>query len=228
MGPDALIFVSWILSFKLAFSLFSFTLIKRLFSSSFSAIRVVSPAYMRLLIFLPAVLIIACDLFSPSFHTMYSAYKLNKQGNNIQPWHTPFPTWNQFLVPCLVLTSNCCFLTCVQISQEAGQVVWYSHHFQNFPHFVVIHTVKGFSTVNEAEEGVFLELSYFFNDPMDVGNLNSGSSAFCKSSLNIWNFTGHVLLKPSLENFEYYFPSLWDECKCAVVGTFFGIAFLWD
>jgi len=93
-------------------------------------------------------------------------------------------------------SSNCCFLTCIQVSQEAGQVVWYSHLFQNFPEFVVIHTVKGFGIVNKAEIDVFLELSCFFNDPMNVGNLISGSSAFSKTSLNIWKFTVHVLLKP--------------------------------
>ena len=81
--------------------------------------------------------------------------------------------------------SNCCFLDCIQISQEAGKVVWYSHLFQNFPEFVVIHTVKGFGVVNKAKEDVFLELSCFFDDPADVGNLISGSSAFSKSSLNI-------------------------------------------
>ena len=81
-------------------------------------------------------------------------------------------------------------------------MVWYSHLFMNFPQFVVIHTVKGFSIVNKAEVNVFLELSWFFCDPMDVGNLISGSSAFSKSMLNIWEFTVHVLLKPGLENFE--------------------------
>ena len=91
----------------------------------------------------------------------------------------------------------------MQISQEAGQVVWYSHLFKDFPQFVVIHTVKGFSIVNEAEVDVFLELSCFFNDPVDDGSLISGSSAFSKTSLNIWKFTVHVLLKPGLENFEH-------------------------
>ena len=94
--------------------------------------------------------------------------------------------------------------------------------------FIVIHTVKGFGIVNRAEIYVFLELSCFFDDPADVGNLISGSSAFSKSSLNIWKFTIHVLLKPGLENFEHYFTSMWDECNCAVVWTFFGITFLWD
>ena len=100
-------------------------------------------------------------------------------------------------------SSNCCLLTCIQISQEADQVVWYSHLFQNFPQFIVIHTVKGFGLVNKAEIEAFLELSCFFHDPADVGNLISGSSAFSKTSLNIWNFMVHLLLKPGLENFEH-------------------------
>ena len=127
-----------------------------------------------------------------------------------------------------MFVSDCCFLTCIQISQEAGQVVWYSHLLKNFPQFVVIHTVKGFGVVNKAEADVFLELSSFFYDPTDVDNLISGSSAFSKSSLNIWKFTVHVLLKPGLEDFEHYFASMWDEHNCAVVWAFFGIAFLWD
>ena len=84
-------------------------------------------------------------------------------------------------------------------------MVWYSHLFQNFPQFIVIHTVKGFDIVNTAEVDVFLELSCFFNDPEDVGNLVYGSSAFSKTSLNIWKFMVQVLLKPGLENFEHYF-----------------------
>ena len=124
-------------------------------------------------------------------------------------------------------SSNCCFLTCIQVSQEAGQVVWYSHLFQNFPLLIVIHTVKGFGIVNKAEIDVLLELSCFFNNPADVSNLISGSSAFSKTSLNIWKFMVHVLLKPGLENFEHYFTSMWDACNCVVVWAFFGIAFLW-
>ena len=118
-------------------------------------------------------------------------------------------------------SSNYCFFTCIQLSQEAGQVVWCSHLFQNFPQFVVIHTVKVFGVVNKAEIDVFLELSCFLDDPTDVGNVISGSSAFSKSSLNIWKFMVHILLKPGLENFENYFASMWDECNCAVVWTFF-------
>ena len=99
-------------------------------------------------------------------------------------------------------SSNCCFLTCILVSQEVGQVVWHSHLFKNFPQFVVIHTVKGFGIVNKAEIDVFLELSCFFNDPADVGNLVSGSSDFSKSSLNSWKYMVHVLLKHGLENFD--------------------------
>ena len=96
-------------------------------------------------------------------------------------------------------------------------MVWYSHLFQNFPQFIVIHRVQGFDIVNKAEIDVLLELSCFFNDPADVGNLICGSSAFSKSSLNIWKFTVHVLLKLGLENFEHYFTSIGDECNCVVV-----------
>ena len=105
-------------------------------------------------------------------------------------------------------------------------MVWHSHLLKNFPKFVVIQTVKGFCIVNKAEVDVFLELSCFFHDPTDVGNLISGSSAFSKSSLNIWKFSVHVLLKPRLENFEHYFTSMWGECNCAVVWALFGIAFI--
>ena len=104
MGPDAMILVFWMLHFKPTFSLSSYTFIKSLFSSSLSAITVVSSAYLRLLIFLPAILIPACASSCPAFLMMYSAYKLNKQGDNIQPWRIPFPIWNQSVVPCPVLT----------------------------------------------------------------------------------------------------------------------------
>ena len=160
---------------------------------------------------------------------MYTAYKLNKQGDNIQPWLTPFPIWNlQEPICCSMSGSNCCFLSCIQVSQEAGQVVWYSHLFQNFPQFIVSHTVEGFGIVNKEGIDVFLERSWFFSDPVDIGNLISCSSAFFKTSLNIWKFSVHVLLKPGLENFEHYFTSVWVECNCVVVWAFFGIAFLRD
>ena len=132
------------------------------------------------------------------------------------------------LVCCSMSSSHCCFQFCIQVSKKAGQVVWYSHLFQNFSQFIVIHTVKGFGIVNKAEIDIFWELSCFFDNLVDVGNLISGSSAFSETSLNIWNFTVHILLKPGLENFEHYFTSMWDECNCVVVWVFFGIVFLWD
>ena len=125
---------------------------------------------------------------------MYSAYKLNKQGDNIQPWYILFTIWNQSVVPCLVLTLAS--WPAYRFLRRLGQV--------------------------------FLELSCFFNDPADVGNLIPGSSAFSKSSLSIWKFMVHILLKPSLKNFEHYFTSMSDECNCAIVWEFFAIAFLWD
>ena len=148
-----------------------------------------------------------------------------KVENSVQFSHS-FP--NLKPVHCSMSGSNCCFLTCVQISQEAGKVVWYSHLLKNVPWFIVVHIVKGFSIVSEAEVDVFLELSCCFDDQTDVGNLISGSSIFSKSSLKIQKFLVHVLLKPSLENFEHYFASMWNECNCAVVWTFFDIALLWD
>ena len=131
MGSYAMILVLWMLSCKLTFSLSSFTVIEKLFNSWLSAIRVVSSAYLRLLIFLLAILITAYALSSPDFHMMYSAYKLNKQSDNIQPWHTPIPIWNQSVFS--MFGSNSGFLKCIEISQEAGKVVWYSHLFKNSP-----------------------------------------------------------------------------------------------
>ena len=125
-------------------------------------------------------------------------------------------------------SSNCCFLSCTQVSLETDKVVWHSHLFKNFPQFIVIHTVKGFSIVSEAEIDVFLEFSCFFCDPVNAGNLISGSFAFSKSSLYIWKFLVHVLLKPSLKDFEYDLASIWNEYNRILVWTFFGIAFLWN
>ena len=156
---------------------------------------------------------------------MYSAYKLNKQGDHLQPWCTPFLIWNQSVDPCPVLT----VASWPAYRFLRRQVRWSGIpiSFRIFQ-FVVIHTVKGFGIVSKAEVDVFLELSCFIDDPVDFGNLISSSSAFWKTSLNIWKFTVHVVLKPGLENFEHYFVSLWGECNCAVVWAFFGIAFLWD
>ena len=129
--------------------------------------------------------------------------------------------WNLSVVPCLVLTV----------------ASWPAYRFlrrQVIPmslrifQFVAIYTVKGFGVINKAEVDIFLEFSCFFDDPEDVGNLISGSSDFSKSSVNIWKFMVHKLLKPGLENFGHYFASMWDECNCAVVWTFFGIALLLD
>ena len=130
-------------------------------------------------------------------------------------------------VCCSMSSSNCCFLTCTQCSQETGQVIWYSYLFKNFPLFVVIYTVKDFSIVSEAEIGVVLEFPFFSYDLIDVGNLISDSSAFSKSSLNIWKFSVHILLKPSLKDFELYLASMLNEHNCMVAWTFLDIAFLW-
>ena len=156
---------------------------------------------------------------------MYSAYKLNKHSDNIQPWCAPFPIWNQSFVPYPVLTVASWSASRFLRRQDR----WYGipNCFRIFQ-FIVIHTIKGFGVVDKAEIDIFLETFCFFDDPADFGNLISGSSAFSKTSLNIWKFMVHVLLKPGLENFEHHFTSVWDECSCAVVWAFFGIAFLWD
>ena len=169
---------------------------------------------------------------------MYSAYTLNKQGDNMQPWRTPFPIWNQSVVPCPVLTIPSWpayrFLT--------RQVRFcYAHLFQNFPQFVVIYTIKGFDVINKAEVDVFLEFSCFFYDPTNVGNLISASSAFSKSSsfLNTHHYW-LPFLNPAWTSgssrFTYCWSLAWrilsitllawDECNCAVVWIFFGIVFL--
>ena len=136
MGPDAMTLVIWMLSFKPAFSLFSFTFIKRLFSSSsLSAVRVVSSTYWRLLIFLLAFLISACASSSLVFHMMYSAYKLHMQGDNIQPWHTAVQICNQSIVPCPKIT----------IPSWPDTVVWHSPLLKNFPQFVVTTQSKAFA-----------------------------------------------------------------------------------
>ena len=156
---------------------------------------------------------------------MYSAYKLNNQGDNIQPWCTPFPIWNQSVVPCALLA----VASWPAYRFLKRQVRWSGIPISLwFFQFIVIHRVKGFGIVNKVEVDVFLEPSCFFDDPVDVGNLISGSSAFSKTSLNMWKFSVPVLSKPSLENFKHYFTSMWDECNCEVVWTFFSIAFLWD
>ena len=142
----------------------------------------------------------------------------------------PFPIWNQSVVPCLVITvaSWHAYRFLRKQVSWSNIPIFLRKLFKNFPQFVVIYAVKYFGVVNKAEVDVFLELSCFLDDPVDVGNLISGSSAFFKSSLNFWNFIVDVLLKSSLKNFEHYFTSVWDECNCVVVWAFFGISLIWD
>ena len=124
--------------------------------------------------------------------------------------------------------SNFFFLTCIQVFQEAGKVAWYSHLYKNFPQFVLIDTVKGFSFVSEAEVDFFSGIPFLFLWSNSVGNLISHSSAFSKSSLNIWKFLAHKLLTLSLKHFKHYLVNMWNEFNCMVVRTFFGIALLQD
>ena len=154
MGPDAMIFVFWMLSFKPTFSLYTFTFIKRLLSSSsLCAIRVVSSAYLKLLLCLLVILVLACASSSPAFLMMYSAYELNKQGDYIQPWCTPFPIWNQSVVPCPILT----VASWPAYRFLRRQVRWSGFPISmNFQQFVVIHTVKSFGIVNKEEINAFL------------------------------------------------------------------------
>ena len=156
---------------------------------------------------------------------MYSAYKLNKQGDTIKPWCTHCLIWNKSLFPCTVLI----VASWPTYRFLRRQVRWSGIPIsKNFPQSVVIQAVKGLGVFIRAKVDVLLELSCFFDDPTDIGNLISCSSAFSKISLNIWKFMVHVLLKPGLENFEHYFTSMWDECNCVVIWIFFGIAFIWD
>ena len=180
------------------------------------------------------------SLLHPAQHFSWcTLHMLSKQGDNIQSWCTPFPIWNQSIVACPVLT----VASWLAYRFHRRQVRWSGILISlRIFYSLLIYTVKGFSIVNKAEVDVFLELSRFFDDPMDVGNLISGSSAFSKTSLNIWKFTVHVLLKPGLankllelvmlkitkSNFEHYFANMWDECNCSVAWAFFGVAFLWD
>ena len=132
-------------------------------------------------------------------------------------------------VCCFMSGSNCCFLTCIQISQEAGKVVWYSHLLKNFPHTFCcdLHTQRLWRN-QQSRSRCFSEFPCFFCDPIDVGNLISGSSAFSKSSLYIWKFSVHVLLKTSVKDFEHSLASMWSEHNCVIVWTFFASALLWD
>ena len=193
--------------YQASFFTLLFTLIKRFLSfSSPSAIRMVSSVYLRLLIFLSGTLIPACASSSMAFCMMYPAWKLNKQGDDIQPCCTPFLILNQSIVSCKVLTvaswPTSRFLR-RWVRWSGTPISW------NFPKFVVIHTVKGFSVVNEAEVDSFLEFPCFLHHLTNVGNLISAPFAFSKLSLYIWKFSVHVLLKPTLKNFEDNLASMW-------------------
>ena len=192
MGLDAVILAFWMLSFKPTFSLSSFTFIKWLFSSSLlSAIRVVSSECLRLLIFVLAILIPAWDPSSPAFLMVHSAYELNKQGtvyslDALLSWCGASPSLHS--------SSNRCFFTCIQVSQEAGKVVWYSHLFKNCPQFVVIHTVKGFGIVNKAEIDIF-------------GNVLAFS--MIQQMLAIWSLVPLPFLNPACTSGSSQFTYCW-------------------
>ena len=150
----------------------------------------VSSAYLRLLIFLLAISISACDSPSLAFHMKYSAYKLNKQDDNIHPCHTPFLIWNQSIVPCPVLT----VASCPAYRFLRRQVRWSAIPISLRDFHSLIHIVKGFTIVDETEGDGFLEFSCFLYDPVNVGNLISGSSALSKPSLDIWKFLICIML----------------------------------
>jgi len=153
----------------------------------------------------------------------YSACKLNKQGDNIQLWRVKFWTTPLFHIWFSLLLLD--LHTGFSRGRSGGLV------FPSLEEFSTVYCgphSQSFGIVNKAEIDVFLELSCFLDDPVDVGHLIFGSSAFSKTSLSIWKFTVHILLKPGLENFEHYFTSVSDECNCVVIWAFFGIAFLCD
>ena len=160
---------------------------------------------------------------------MYTEYKLNKQGDYIQPCHTPFPILNQSIFPCPILTvvSWLAYRFHTGI-QERGKMVWYSHLFKNFPQFVVIHAVKNFSLVNETEADIFWKSFAFSMVQQMFAVWSLVPLPLLKLRLYIWKFLVHVLLKPSLKDFECNHASMWNECNYIAVWRFFGIALLWD
>ena len=209
------------MKFKPDISLSYFTFIKRLFSSfSISAMRVVASAYLRIMIFLPAILIPACASSRWAFHITFSAYKLNKQGDNIQPLYTSFPIWNQSALPCSVLPVA---------SWPAYRFFWRQVRSSDIPislsflQFVVIHTVKVFCMVNKSEVGVFLEFSCFFYDPTNVDNLISGSSPFQNPA---WTYGISQFMYCLRLAWINYSGSMWNECSCVVVEDSFKSPFL--
>ena len=175
--------------------------------------------------FLPAILILACESSSLAFHMNYSAFKLDKQGEDIQPWCIPFPVWNQCIIsPVLIVASCPAYRFLMRQVRWSGIPIF----FRIFHSLLWSTQSKAFSIVNEAGVDVFLELSCFFDDPVDIGNLISGSSAFSKSSFYVWKLLVHILLKTSLKDFEHYLASMWNESNCMIAWTFFNIALLWD
>ena len=156
---------------------------------------------------------------------MYSAYKLNKQSDNMQPCHTSFSICNQSVVPCLILTVA--FGLAYRFLRR--QVRWSGTPTSlRIFHSLLWSTDSKALTQSMKQKHVFLELPCLFCDPKNVGNLIPGSSASLKPSLYMWKFSVHVLLKPSMKDFEHKLTSMWDEHNCMVVWAFFGIAFLWD
>ena len=179
----------------------------------------ISSIYLWLLIFLPPILIPACNSSSPAFLMMCSAYRLNKQEDNKTTLSYSF--LNLEPISCSIQGSNYCFFTLTWISQEAGKMVWYSDLLKSFSEFVMIHIFKSFSVVDETEVDVFPEVPWFLYEPVNVGNLISGSSTFPKPNLDIWKFLVHIMLKSSIQNFKHELISIGDECNCPVVWTFF-------
>ena len=158
--------------------------------------------------FLLPILIPAYNSSSLEFLMMCSAYRLNRVTAD-----SPVVRLSQSRTTQLFIQgSNCCFLTRMQVSQETGKMVWYSHLFKSFPQFVMIHTVKGFGVVNETEVDVFLEFPCFLYDPVNVDSLISGSSSFSKPSLDVWKFLVHVVLKPGMRDFKHDLTNMGDIC----------------
>ena len=230
MGADAMILVFLMLSFKPTFSLSSFTFIKKLFNSSgLSAISVVSSVYLWLLIFLLATLNPVYDSSILTFCMMYFCIYVKQAG-----WQyaaLPYSFFNFEPVCCSMSNSTCCFLTTILVFQEIGKVDWYSHLLKNFKRNSVsvfkrshsllwsTHSKSLVYIVNKAEVDVFLELLCFLSDLTDAGSLISGSSAFSKPGLFTWNFSVHILLKPSLKDFKHYLANMWNECTCTDCGA---------
>ena len=208
MGPDAMALVFWMLSFKPTFSLSSFTFIKKLFSSSSLSSRRVCHLHIWGYWYFSQKSWFQLVLHPAQSFSWCTLHMLNKQGDNIQPWRTPFPIWNQCVVPCPVLTvaSWPAYRFLKRQVRKFGIPI----SFKIF-HSLLWSTQSFFGIASKAEIDVFLEPSCFFEDPTDVGNLISGSSsssAFSKTSLNIWKFTVHVLLKTGLGNFEVILKSI--------------------